>query len=162
MSYAAVAMGMFSVAYSLRFISVFFGTPAQGLPRDPHEPPRWMRFPVELLVLACLVVGVAPGVSIEPLLHLAVVATLGEDAPAYDLAVWHGFNLPLLMSVCALVGGMLLYGCCAAISTWRGASACRCSTASTARRPTRRRCCSSPAVRSGCCAASARAGCSRS
>ena len=110
MSYAAVAMGMFSVAYSLRFISVFFGTPAQGLPRDPHEPPRWMRFPVELLVLACLVVGVAPGVSIEPLLHLAVVATLGEAAPAYDLAVWHGFNLPLLMSVCALVGGMLLYG----------------------------------------------------
>ena len=27
----------------------------------PHEPPRWMRFPVELLVLACLVVGIVPG-----------------------------------------------------------------------------------------------------
>ena len=25
-----------------------------GLPREPHEPPRWMRFPIELLVLACL------------------------------------------------------------------------------------------------------------
>nr|HRM69813.1 MnhB domain-containing protein [Thauera phenylacetica] len=70
---------------------------------------RWMRFPVELLVLACLVVGVAPGVSIEPLLHLAVVATLGEAAPVYDLAVWHGLNLPLLMSGCALVGGVALY-----------------------------------------------------
>ncbi|MCK2125678.1 monovalent cation/H+ antiporter subunit A [Thauera aromatica] len=109
MSYAAVAMGMFSVAYSLRFISVFFGAPAQGLPREPHEPPRWMRFPVELLVLACLVVGIAPGVSIGPLLHLAAVATLGEATPDYDLAVWHGVNLPLLMSVGALVGGMLLY-----------------------------------------------------
>ncbi|NVZ09018.1 monovalent cation/H+ antiporter subunit A [Allochromatium humboldtianum] len=109
MSYAAVAMGMFSVAYSLRFISVFFGAPAQNLPRDPHEPPRWMRFPVELLVLACLVVGIAPGVSIGPLLHLAATATLGEATPAYNLAVWHGFNLPLLMSLFALGGGVLLY-----------------------------------------------------
>ena len=109
MSIAAVAMGMFSVAYSLRFISVFFGEPAQDLPRNPHEPPRWMRFPVELLVLACLVVGIAPGFSIEPLLHLAVVAILGEATPVYDLAVWHGFNLSLLMSVFALGGGVLLY-----------------------------------------------------
>jgi multicomponent K+:H+ antiporter subunit A len=102
-------MGMFSVAYSLRFISVFFGAPAQDLPRDPHEPPRWMRFPVELLVLACLVVGIAPGLSIAPVLSLAVVATLGDATPHYDLAVWHGFNLPLLMSVLALAGGVLLY-----------------------------------------------------
>lgn len=109
MSIAAVAMGMFSVAYSLRFISVFFGEPAQNLPREPHEPPRLMRFPVEFLVLVCLVVGIAPGLSIEPLLHLAVVATLGEAMPTYDLAVWHGFNLPLLMSVFALGGGVLLY-----------------------------------------------------
>ncbi len=109
MSYAAVAMGMFSVAYSLRFISIFFGTPAQDLPRDPHEPPRWMRFPVELLVLACLIVGIAPGISIEPILHIAVHAVLGSAAPDYDLAVWHGLNLPLFMSVAALMGGVLLY-----------------------------------------------------
>ena len=109
MSVAAVAMGMFSVAYSLRFISVFFGPTTQNLPKDPHEPPHWMRLPVELLVLACLIVGVAPGLSIEPLLNLAVIATLGDAAPAYDLAVWHGFNLPLLMSVAALLGGVLLY-----------------------------------------------------
>ncbi|TXL63876.1 monovalent cation/H+ antiporter subunit A [Zeimonas arvi] len=109
MSYAAVAMGMFSVAYSLRFISVFFGPPARDLPRVPHEPPRWMRFPVELLVLGCLVVGIAPGLSIGPVLKLAVTATLGDATPAYDLAVWHGFNLPLLMSLVALAGGVVLY-----------------------------------------------------
>jgi len=109
MSAAAVAMGMFSVAYSLRFISVFFGAPAKNLPRDPHEPPRWMRFPVELLVLACLVVGIAPGLSIEPVLSLAVKATLGSQTPDYDLAVWHGLNLPLMMSLVALMGGVALY-----------------------------------------------------
>ena len=109
MSYAALAMGVFGVAYSLRFIGIFFGPPARELPRAPHEPPRWMRFPVELLVLACLVVGSVPGVSIEPILHVAAVATLGPAMPEYDLAVWHGFNVPLLMSAVALAGGVLLY-----------------------------------------------------
>src|SRR5690606_4551563 len=32
-----------------------------------------------------------------------------DRAPSYDLAVWHGVNLPLLMSVGALLGGILLY-----------------------------------------------------
>ena len=60
--YFAMLASAFSVAYSLRFIhGVFFGPPATDLPRTPHEPPHWMRFPVEFLVLACLLVGVAPG-----------------------------------------------------------------------------------------------------
>ncbi|HLS99681.1 MAG: monovalent cation/H+ antiporter subunit A [Porticoccaceae bacterium] len=110
MSVAAVAMGVFGVAYSLRFISVFFGQLPADLPRSPHEPPRWMRLPVELLVLLCLVVGIAPGWSVEPALTLAAEAVLGEHTPRIDLALWHGVNLPLLMSVLALVGGVLFYG----------------------------------------------------
>ncbi len=109
MSYAAMAVGVFGVVYSLRFITVFFGQPAAPLPREPHEPPRWMRFPVELLVLACLVVGVAPGISIGPILHQGVVAVLGADTPHYNLAIWHGFNLPLLMSFLALTLGAWLF-----------------------------------------------------
>ncbi|PMR74407.1 monovalent cation/H+ antiporter subunit A [Billgrantia endophytica] len=109
MSLAAILMGIFSVAYSLRFIYVFFGPLATDLPRQPHEPPRWMRFPVEFLVLCCLVVGVAPGWSVGPFLNTAVVSVLGERTPYYSLAVWHGFNLPLLMSILALVGGVAFY-----------------------------------------------------
>ncbi|MBW7902792.1 MAG: monovalent cation/H+ antiporter subunit A [Rhodocyclaceae bacterium] len=109
MSAAAVAMGIFSVTYSLRFINIFFGTPKVALPKTPHEPPRWMRFPVELLVLACLVVGVLPGLSVGPALHAAVGSVLGPRTPAYDLAVWHGLNVPLLMSFIALIGGALFY-----------------------------------------------------
>jgi multicomponent K+:H+ antiporter subunit A len=109
MSVAAVAMGAFSVAYSLRFISVFFGKPAHDLPREPHEPPRWMRFPVEVLVLLCLVVGIAPGPSVGALLHTAVKSVLGDRTPAYSLAIWHGFNLPLLLSTIALLVGIAFY-----------------------------------------------------
>ena len=108
--FIATLWGMFSVAYSVRFIhGVFFGPPPAGLPRVPHEPPRWMRFPIEFLVLACLVVGVLPALTIGPFLDVGVRALLGAQAPTYSLAVWHGFTTPLLMSLVALGGGVALY-----------------------------------------------------
>ncbi|MEN3277546.1 MAG: multicomponent antiporter subunit [Massilia sp.] len=109
MSYAAVAMGVFSVAYSLRFISVFFGPLAHDLPQEPHEPPRWMRFPVECLVLLCIAVGIIPERTVGEVLAVAAQSVLGAPLPEYNLAIWHGFNLPLLMSVAALAGGLLFY-----------------------------------------------------
>lgn len=109
MSYAAVAMGVFSVAYSLRFISVFFGPPATDLPKQPHEPPRWMRFPVECLVVLCIVVGVIPQHAVGNVLAVAAQAALVGALPEYSLAIWHGFNLPLIMSIVALAGGLLFY-----------------------------------------------------
>lgn len=106
----ATIAGVFSVTYSLRFVhDVFFGPPPDNLDRTPHEPPRWMRWPVEVLVMLCLVVGILPGVTIGPFLATAVRSVTGKDTPEYSLSVWHGFNLPLAMSAVALVGGGLLY-----------------------------------------------------
>jgi multicomponent K+:H+ antiporter subunit A len=108
--YVAVLASAFAVTYSLRFIyAVFFGPLQADLPREPHEPPFLMRVPIQLLVLACLVVGSVPGMTIGPYLATAVVSVLGDQTPHYSLAVWHGLNLPLLMSVVALVGGVVLY-----------------------------------------------------
>jgi multicomponent K+:H+ antiporter subunit A len=108
--YFATVASIFAVVYSLRFIvGTFFGPPPTDLPRTPHEPPGWMRFPVELLVLACLVVGMFPAVTVGPFLSIAVSAVLGNATPDYDLAVWHGLTLPLLMSGVAIVGGTLIY-----------------------------------------------------
>lgn len=109
MSIAALIMGIFSVAYSLRFISVFFGKLSDDLPHQPHEPPRWMRFPVEFLVFLCLVVGMIPALAVGPFLNGAVTSVLAERTPDYSLTLWHGFNLPLLMSIIALLGGILFY-----------------------------------------------------
>jgi multicomponent K+:H+ antiporter subunit A len=107
---AATLAGIGSVAYSLRFtIEVFFGQAARELPRVPHEPPRWMRAPVELLVAACVVVGVAPARSIGAFLEAAARPVVGGALPSYDLAVWHGFNLPFAMSLVALAGGVAAY-----------------------------------------------------
>jgi multicomponent K+:H+ antiporter subunit A len=106
----ATVAGAFSVAYSLRFIrQVFFGPPAQALPRTPHEPILWMLLPSALLGLACVLVGVLPEQTIGGILHAAVQSILGARMPEYSLVVWHGFTLPLLMSSIALVGGVALY-----------------------------------------------------
>jgi multicomponent K+:H+ antiporter subunit A len=111
---ASVIAGMAAVAYSMRFIhDVFFnGEPVFGpnaVTKTPHEPPRFMRVPVEALVVLCLVVGIFPAYTVGPLLAIAATATLNAPLPEYTLAIWHGFNLPLLMSVIALVGGVVLY-----------------------------------------------------
>jgi len=106
----AVIASAFSVAYSLRFIlQVFFGPPADDLPRQPHEPPRWMLFPSALLVLVCLLVGIFPAYTIGPFLNAAALAVLGEDMMPFSLSVWHGFNLPMMMSLLAMFGGVMLY-----------------------------------------------------
>jgi multicomponent K+:H+ antiporter subunit A len=107
---AAVAASIFSVAYSVRFIDdVFFNGEPKDLPKKPHEPPRWMKIPVEVLVVLCLAVGVVPAYTVAPLLSTAVGATLNGPVPEYSLAIWHGFNLPLLMSVLAMLGGLAVY-----------------------------------------------------
>jgi multicomponent K+:H+ antiporter subunit A len=110
MPLAATLGGLFSVAYSARFVhDVFFGGEARDLPRTPHEPPRFMRVPVEVLVVICLLVGLLPGLTVEPTLRLAAAALLQGPLPEFKLAQWHGFNLPLVMSLIALAGGMVLY-----------------------------------------------------
>ncbi|TXL69348.1 monovalent cation/H+ antiporter subunit A [Vineibacter terrae] len=108
--YVAVLASAFAVTYSIRFIhSVYFGRKPDDLPHEPHEPPFWMGFPILFLVLACLIVGIVPGLTVGPVLQTAAQSVLGPRTPQYSLAIWHGFNLPLIMSAAALVVGALLY-----------------------------------------------------
>ncbi|HEX4986165.1 MAG TPA: monovalent cation/H+ antiporter subunit A [Burkholderiales bacterium] len=106
---AATLASLFAVVYALRFARIFFGPPAQDLPREPHEPARWMRVPVEMLVAACLVVGIVPAASIGPTLDAAARPVVGGLLPDFSLALWHGFTLPLAMSMSATAGGLVLY-----------------------------------------------------
>ena len=101
---------IFAVAYSLRFIhDVFFNGEPIDLPKTPHEPPRFMKIPVDFLVLTCLAVGIIPMIVVSPILAVAVASSLQTAPPEYSLAIWHGFNLPLIMSMLALVLGVVVY-----------------------------------------------------
>ncbi len=99
-----------SVAYSLRYVrNVFFGPEAQELPKTPHEAPFLMRLPMLLLVALCVVIGLMPALIVTGLLGAAAQVTILPPRPELHLAIWHGFNLPLLMSVIALAGGVGIY-----------------------------------------------------
>lgn len=106
-----VIAGILAVAYSLRFIhDVFFNGDPVDLPRTPREPPFWMKVPVAVLVALCLLVGMIPAFTVAPWLEVTVPAVLRAPAPHYSLAIWHGVNGPFLMSLTALLGGILIYG----------------------------------------------------
>ncbi len=108
--YLATLAGVFSVAYSLRLIhQVFFGPPANNLPRTPHDPVAWMLLPVAFLVLMCILVGVAPQAVVGGFLKVAIIPVVGLPTPKYSLTVWHGFTPAFFMSLVALVGGVSLY-----------------------------------------------------
>jgi len=102
--------GMCSVAYSARFVhNVFFNGTATDLPHTPHEPPRFMRVPVDLLIVLCILIGVLPALTVAPLVFIAAFDVFGGPIPEYTIAIWHGFNTPLLMSILALTGGLVVF-----------------------------------------------------
>ena len=108
----AVLATCLSVAYSLRFVVGVFGDGAT--PHDlpyfpPHEPPRFMRLPVEILVVLCLAIGLVPQQTIGRMLESAAWWSLGGSVPDYSLSIWHGLNLPLAMSGVSFVAGALLF-----------------------------------------------------
>ncbi|MGR2739797.1 monovalent cation/H+ antiporter subunit A [Billgrantia sp. Q4P2] len=110
-----VVAAMLSVAYSLRLIwSLFFAEPkltreqkAQP-PLQAHDPARGMLAPGLFLAAMSLVIGLFPMTLAAPLLNAASLAVQGETTPVFSLALWHGFNMPLLMSVAAVAGGILV------------------------------------------------------
>ena len=103
--------GAFSVAYSLRLIhDTFFNGPLGDVPnKHPHEPPVGMKAPVALLATICVAVGLLPALLFGPMVRVAASAMTGQPLPDYHLSIWHGFNLPLLMSAIALAAGVALY-----------------------------------------------------
>ncbi len=103
--------GLASMAYSLRLVhDLFFNGPPRDMPvAQPHAPPWGMQAPVLLLVGVCIAVGLLPMTLAGPMVALAAGAMLGAPAPVFSLALWHGLNLPLLMSAIAVAGGAALY-----------------------------------------------------
>ncbi|WP_192035242.1 putative monovalent cation/H+ antiporter subunit A [Halomonas sp. YLGW01] len=84
----------------------FFGH-RQTTPKTPHDPSRAMLAGPGLLAALSLVFGLAPGL-LDPLVA-AVMEAGGVSGAGVHLALWHGFNLPLGLSLVSLVLGLLTY-----------------------------------------------------
>lgn len=109
----ATLAGVFAVAYSVRLVhGVFFDGPlGKQVPnKDAHEPPFGMRAPATLLAILCILVGLFPALLVENIVNsTARASTQVMDFEGVHLALWHGFNMPLLMSLIASIGGLIFY-----------------------------------------------------
>jgi multicomponent Na+:H+ antiporter subunit A len=97
---------VFTTIYSLRFIYGAFARKGRAEPSrrvaEMHRPPVTFLIPPAILALAGLAFGVWP----TGLDH--VLAEYADDlAPeaGYHLALWHGVNVPLLLSILVLAAG---------------------------------------------------------
>ncbi len=108
---AGIVLGsVFTTIYSLRFLVGAFGRKGKPEPSklvaEMHRPATTFLIPSALLAAAGLLFGLWPDRLDAVLDGYADTVPGGED---YDLALWHGLGLPLLLSVLVLAVGTAAY-----------------------------------------------------
>jgi multicomponent Na+:H+ antiporter subunit A len=104
-----VAGSILTFAYTARFLYGTFadkGSAATAAVRDAALPPAAFTAPVLVLGVSGLVLGLLPGL-VDPLVQGAADAT--EVADDKHLALWHGLNVALGLSVLTIAAGLLLF-----------------------------------------------------
>ncbi|MCH8551809.1 MAG: putative monovalent cation/H+ antiporter subunit A [Natronospirillum sp.] len=104
---AVVSAMMTAAIAAVVALKPFYG-PRVETPKQPHEAPLAMLAGPVVLAAVSLLFGLLPGVPETLLVTAAVTAVAGMPLDFY-LSLWHGFNLPLLLSVVGLTGGAILY-----------------------------------------------------
>jgi multicomponent K+:H+ antiporter subunit A len=109
-----------SAGYSLRYgVQLFLGRPRDPVPHArAHDPGAGMWLPPAVLVGLAVLFGLAPTLVAGPLVATVSGAVIGAPAPPIELALWHGINLPLGMSVVAIAVGAALLWQHAALLRW--------------------------------------------
>ncbi len=109
----ATLAGIFAVSYSIRLVhGVFFDGPiGKHVPnKDAHEPHLGMRLPAIILATLCILVGILPAILAGTMVNSVTRASLAQpEFEGVHLAIWHGVNAPLIMSLVALIGGSIFY-----------------------------------------------------
>ncbi|MCC5796814.1 MAG: putative monovalent cation/H+ antiporter subunit A [Methylophaga sp.] len=88
-------------------IKPFYGE-LKATPKAPHEGPIGMLAGPVVLASLSLLFGLMPFLPDIGILT-ATVNSISSEPFDFYLALWHGFNLPLLLSVISLLGGIALY-----------------------------------------------------
>lgn len=103
----AVAAGIgVMVAAGLIALKPFYGE-RQETPKHPHEAPLSLLAGPVVLAGLSLLFGAALFLP-EQALVAPVVASLGGSAGKVDLALWHGVNIPLLLSLVSLGAAVVI------------------------------------------------------
>ena len=109
----ATLAGVFAVTYSIRLVHGVFFDAQHGKPLPSehiHEPVKGMLAPATLLAILCILVGLLPALLVEDIINQVTFAVVQhQNFEPVHLAIWHGVNTPLVMSLVALIGGAIFY-----------------------------------------------------
>ncbi|WOO39880.1 putative monovalent cation/H+ antiporter subunit A [Rubellicoccus peritrichatus] len=89
-------------------VAPFFGKLKAELPKKPHEAPMSMWLGPIILGVLGLVLGLFPILVSSSLIAPAVSAIEGQPVEL-SVKLWHGINLPLLISMATLAGGLVVF-----------------------------------------------------
>ncbi|MFO8027438.1 MAG: hydrogen gas-evolving membrane-bound hydrogenase subunit E [Opitutales bacterium] len=98
-------MCLFAVGWLVGF-RPFLGA-RKDTPKPPHDPPWSMRIGPIVLALTGLLFGLNPGLIDQSIIAPAKSAVMGE-AFDVDLKLYSGVNLPLLLSLVTVLGGICM------------------------------------------------------
>ncbi|QCR21981.1 hydrogen gas-evolving membrane-bound hydrogenase subunit E [Pontibacter sp. SGAir0037] len=113
-----VFSGVAFVAVAIRLgFGIFFRK--SGEPTTiAHQPETALWLPPLLLSLIGLLFGLLPGTSVTPLLNAAAAALIGAQQAGLDLALWHGFNTILMLTLLTIALGIAAYTFTNVFTTW--------------------------------------------
>ncbi len=89
-------------------IKPFLGDPSDAA-KSAHNGPVALWLGAIVLAVLGLLYGLLPGLLDEGLIGPAAASVLGAPSIDIHLALWHGFNLPLLLSAITVALGVLVY-----------------------------------------------------
>lgn len=117
---AAVFSGAFLLAQSLMLLFDAFLGQRKDASLQPHEAPAGMWVMPAIPALLSLAVGILPAPAwLAPFLAEAAGATYGRPV-SVSLALWHGVNLPLLLSLAAITAGAVIFYYRFTVRQWQG------------------------------------------
>ncbi len=107
---AAVLASVFTVVYSLRFLSVFFGERPDALGDvDVHRPPVALVAPPAVLAVLAATVSVSPDLAAGAVVQGALDATVVEPTTLHT-GLPTAVSPPVVMSAVSLLVGVVAYG----------------------------------------------------
>lgn len=105
----AVLGSVFTTVYCfILTFRIFFGHISRETPVEPREASPGLLLPPAILGTFVVVLGVAPWLVEHYIVGAGTAALVGKPAPVH-LALWHGLNPTLFMSLTALLLGAVLY-----------------------------------------------------
>ncbi|MCC9167112.1 hydrogen gas-evolving membrane-bound hydrogenase subunit E [Pontibacter harenae] len=115
---AIVFSGIAFVAVAVRLgYGIFFRKSANEATHIAHKPETFLWLPPLLLGIAGLVFGILPNITVAPILSAAAGAVAGSEVHLH-LALWHGFNPILMLTILTIILGIVFYAFTNIFTTW--------------------------------------------